>query len=174
MWHTHTYIYVTNRSSISNSFLVISVQFSHSVMHNSLWSHGLQHTRPPCPSSTPRVYSNSCPLRQWSHLTISSSVILFSSHLQSFPASASFPMSPLFASGGQVLASHQLQHQSFKWILRTDFLYDGLIGSPCTPGDSQESSPTPQFKSINSSVLSFLYSPTLISIHDHWKNHILD
>ena len=67
-----------------------------------------------------------------------------------------------------------LQHQSFQWTPRTDLLYDGLIGSPCSPTDSQESSPTPQFKSINSSVLSFLHSPTLTSIHDHWKNHSLD
>ena len=68
----------------------------------------------------------------------------------------------------------QLQRQSFQWIFRTDFIYDGLVGSPCSPRDSQESSPTPQFKSINSLVLSFLYSPTLTSIHDHWKNHRLD
>ena len=68
----------------------------------------------------------------------------------------------------------QLQHQSFQWIFRTDFLWDGLVGSPCSPRDSQESSPTPQFKSISSSVLSLPYSPTLTSIHDHWKNHSLD
>ena len=68
----------------------------------------------------------------------------------------------------------QLQHQSFQWTLRTDLLEDGLVGSPCSPRDSHESSPTPQFKSINSSVLCFLYSPTLTSIHDHWKNHSFD
>ena len=68
----------------------------------------------------------------------------------------------------------QLQHQSFLWTLRTDLLQDGLVGSPCRPRDSQESSPTPQFKSINSLVLSFLYSPTLTSTHDYWKNHSLD
>ena len=68
----------------------------------------------------------------------------------------------------------QLQHQSFQWTLRTDLLQDGLIGSPCNPMDSQESFPTPQFKSINFSALSFLYSPTLTSICDHWKNHSLD
>ena len=68
----------------------------------------------------------------------------------------------------------QLQNQPYQWTLRTDLLYDGLVGSPCSPRDSQESSPTPQFKSINFSVLSFLYSPTLRSIHDHWKNHSLD
>ena len=63
----------------------------------------------------------------------------------------------------------QLQHQSFQWTSRTDLLQDGLVGSPCSPRDSQESSPTPQFKNINFSVLSFLYSPTLTSIHDHGK-----
>ena len=68
----------------------------------------------------------------------------------------------------------QLQHQSFQWAPRTDFLQDGLVGSPCSPRDSQESFPTPQFKSINSLALSFLYSLTLTYIHDHWKNHILD
>ena len=68
----------------------------------------------------------------------------------------------------------QLQHQSFQWIFRTDFLEDGLVGSPCSPRDSQESLPTPQFKSINSLVPSFLYSPTLTSIHDHWKSHSFD
>ena len=67
----------------------------------------------------------------------------------------------------------QLQHQSFQWIFRTDFFLDGLVGSPCNPRGSQESSPTPQFKSSNSLVLSFLHSPTLTSIHDHWKNHSL-
>ena len=68
----------------------------------------------------------------------------------------------------------QLQHQSFQRTPRTDLLYNGLVGCPCSPRDSQESSPTPQFKSINSSVLSFLYSPTLTPIHDYWKNHSLD
>ena len=67
-----------------------------------------------------------------------------------------------------------LQHQSFQWTPRTDLLEGGLAGSPCSPRDSQESSPTPQFKNINSSVLSFLHSPILTSIHDHWKNHSLD
>ena len=67
----------------------------------------------------------------------------------------------------------QLQYQSFKWTPGLIFRME-LVGSPCSPRDSQESSPTPQFKSINSSVLSFLHSPTLTSIHDHWKNHSLD
>ena len=68
----------------------------------------------------------------------------------------------------------QLQHQSFQWTPRTDLLKDGLVASPCSPRDSQESSSTPQFESTNSSALSFLYSPTVTSIHDHRKNHSLD
>ena len=68
----------------------------------------------------------------------------------------------------------QLQHQSFQWIFRTDFLEDGLVGSPCSPKDSQESSPIPQFKTINSSALTFLYGPTLIARHDYGKNHSFD
>ena len=81
--------------------LCCSVQFSRSVMSDSLWPHGLQHARPPCPSPPPAVYSNSCPLSRWCHPTISSSVVPFSSHLQYFPASGSFQMSQLFTSGGQ-------------------------------------------------------------------------
>ena len=80
-----------------------SVQFSHSVLSDCLQPHGLQHDRPPCPSATPRVYSNSCPSSRWCHTTISSSVVSFSSCLQSFPASESFPMSQFFVSGGQTI-----------------------------------------------------------------------
>ena len=77
-------------------------QFSCSFVSDSLWPHGLQHTRLPCPSPTPRAYPNSCPLSPWCHPTISSySVVPFSSHLQSFPASRYFPMSQFFALGGQ-------------------------------------------------------------------------
>ena len=78
-----------------------SVQFSCSVMYDSLWPHGLQHARPPCPSPTAGVHSNSWPLIQWCHPTISSSLIPFSSCPQSFPASGSFQMSQFFVSGGQ-------------------------------------------------------------------------
>ena len=86
----------------------LSAQLSHSVVSDSLWPHGLQHARLPCPSQAPGVYSNSCPLSRWCHPTISSSIVPYSSCPQSFPASGSFPMSQLFASGGQsirVLAS---------------------------------------------------------------------
>ena len=88
---------------ILNMVASVSVQFSHSVVSDSLQPHGLQNARPPCPSPTPRVYSNSCPLRQWCRPTISSSVIPFFSCLQSFPASGSFQMSQLFPSGGQTI-----------------------------------------------------------------------
>ena len=80
---------------------VISVQFSRSVVSNSLWPHEPQHSRPPCPSPTPGVYPNPCPSSRWCHPTISSSVVPFASCHQSSPASGSFPMSQLFASGGQ-------------------------------------------------------------------------
>ena len=78
-----------------------SIQFSRSVVPDSLWPHGLHHSRLTCPSPTPGVYSNLCPLSRWCHPAISSSVVPFSSHLQSFPASGSFQMSQLFASGDQ-------------------------------------------------------------------------
>ena len=81
--------------------LYYSVQFSHSVVSDSFRPHELQHARPPCPSLTPGVHPNSCPLSRWCHPTISSSVVPFSSCPESFPASGSFPMSQLFASGGQ-------------------------------------------------------------------------
>ena len=82
-----------------------SVQFSHSVVSDSLGPHELQHARPPCPSQTPGVYPNPCPLSQWCHPTISSFVVPFSSHHQSFLASASFQMSQLFPSGGQSIGA---------------------------------------------------------------------
>ena len=83
--------------------LLISVQFSRSVVSDSFQPHGLQHTRLPCPSPAPRACSKSCPLSQCCHPTTSSSAVPFSSHLQSFPASGSFPMSEYFASGGQII-----------------------------------------------------------------------
>ena len=150
-----------------------SVQSSHSVVSDSLQPHRLQHARPRCPSPTLRVYSNSFPMNRWCHPTISSSVVPFSSCPQSFPASGSFPSVSSSHQVAEVL-EFQLQHQSLQWIFRTDFFSDGLVGSPCSPRDSQKSSPTPEFKGIYSSVLSFLYSPTLTSIHDYWKNYSFD
>ena len=133
-----------------------SVQFSCSVVSNSLWPHGLQHARPPCPSPTPGAYSNSCTSSWWCHPAISSSVIPFSSCLNLSQHQGLFQWVSSLHQVAKVL-EFQLQHQSFQWIFRTDFLWDGLVGSPCSPRDSQESSPTLQFKSINSLVLSFLY-----------------
>ena len=113
--------------------------------------------------------SNSCPLSQWCHPAISSSVGPFSSCPQSLPTSGSFPMSQLFTWGGQsigVSASSVLPMNTRDW---------SPLGWTCwipwSPRDSQESSSGPPFKSINFLALSFLHSPTLTSIHDHWKNH---
>ena len=145
-----------------------SVQFSHWVVSDSLWRHELQHARPPCPSPTPGAYSNSCPSRRWCHPTTSSPIVPFSSRLQSFPASGSFPMSQFFALVAKVFEL-QLQHQSFQWIFRTDSLKDSLVWSPCRPKDFQDSSPASQFKRIYSSAPSFLYDPIITLIHDYWK-----
>ena len=123
-------------------------------------------------SPTLRAYSNSRPLSQWCYPTTSASFIPFSSYLQSLSASGSLQMCQFFPSGGQsigVSASASVLPMNIQdW-----FPLDGLVGSPYCPRDSQHS-PTPWFKSFHSSVLSFLYSPTLTSIHDYWKNHSLD
>ena len=154
-------------------FCIKSDQISHSVVSNSLWPHESQHARPPCPSPTPGVHPDSRPSSQGCHPAISSSVISFSSCPQSLPASESFPMSQLFPWGGQstrvsALASF-LPKNTQGW---SPSEWTGWISLQSR--DSQESSPTPQFKSINSSPLSLLHSPTLTSIHDHRKNHSLD
>ena len=105
--------------SHNTQYFISSVQFS--VVSNSLRSHWLQHTRIPCPSPTPRAYSNSSPLSLWCHPTISSSVVPFGSCLQSFPASGSFQMICSLHQVDKVL-EFPLQHQSFQWIFRTHFL----------------------------------------------------
>ena len=134
-----------------------SVQFSHSVVCDSLWPHGLQHARPPCPSPAPGVYPNSCPLSRWCHPTISSSVVPFSSCLQSFPASV--------FSNESALRLRWPKYWSFSLNISPFSKYSGLI-SFRMDWDSQESSPTLQFKSINSLAFSLPYGPTLTSIHD--------
>ena len=150
-----------------------SVHFSSSAMSDSLWPHGLQHARPPCLSPTPGACSNSCPWSQWCHPTISSSVIPSSSHLQFFPASGSFPMSQFFAAGGQsigVSASASVLPMNIQ-----DWFPLGLTAliSLKSKGLSKVFSNTTVQKH-QFSVLSFLYSPTLTSIHDYWKNHSFD
>ena len=153
--------------------ITASVQFSRSVVSNSLWPHEPQHTRPPCSSPTPGVHPNPCPLSWWCHPTISSSVVPFSSCPQSFPAPGSFQVSQPFTSGGQSIgvsaSTSVLPMNTQDW---PPLGWTGWISLQSK--DSQESTPTPPFKSINSSALSFLNSPTLTSIHDHWKNHSLD
>ena len=133
----------------------------------------MQHTKPPCPSPTPRIYPNPCPLSWWCHPTISSSVVPFSFCPQSFPALGSFQMSPLFTSGGQStgvsVSTSVLPMNTQDW---SPLGWTGWI-SLQSKGLSRVFS-RPQFKSINSSALSFLYSPTLTSIHDYWKNNSLD
>ena len=143
-----------------------SVQFSHSVVSDSLRPHESQHARPPCPSPSPGVHSDSCPLSCWCHPTISSSVVPFSSCLQLFLASGSFLMSQLFISGGQSIGVSA--SASFLPMNIQDWFPLGLTGlTLSSPRDSQESSLAPQFKSISSLALSLLYAPTLTSIHDY-------
>ena len=147
-----------------------SLQFSCSVVSDSLRPHESQHARPPCPSPTPGVYSNPCPSSQWTHPAISSSVVPFSSCPQS-PPSGSFPMSQLFTSGGQcisasasVLPMNILDWSPLGWTGWISFQSKGLsrVFSNTTVQKHQFF------------MLSFLHSPTLTSIHDHQKNHSLD
>ena len=139
-----------------------SNQFIQSVVSDSLQPHRLQHSRPPCPSPTSGACWNSCPSSRWYHPTISSSVIPFSSHLQSFPASRSFQMSQFFTSGGQSIGVSALSSVLPMNIQDLFPLgWTGLI-SLQSKGLSRVFSNTPVEKDQLSSVLSFLYSPTLI------------
>ena len=140
-------------------------------MSDSLQPHGLQHARLPCPSPTPGAYSHSCALRWWCHLTISSSVVPFSSCLQSFPASGSFQMSQLFASGGQSIGV-----SAWASVLPMNIQDWFPLGwthwiSLQSKGFSRVFSNTIVQKHQSFSVLSFLYSPALTSVHDYWKKH---
>ena len=156
-----------------NYFLTpCSVQFSHSVMSDSLWPHGLQHVRPPCSSTTRRNYPNSCPLSRWCHLTISSSVVSFFSCLQSFPTSGSFQMSQLFSSVGQNTGVSALTSVlPINTQNRFPLGWTGWI-SLKSKGLSRVFSNTTVQK--HQFFCAQLYSPTLTSIHDHRENHSLD
>ena len=157
-----------------------SVQFSHSVTFDSLRPHGLQHTRPPCSSPTPGAYSNSCPLSRWCHPTISSSVIPFSSHVQSFPASGSFPVSQFFTLGGQSIGvsasawALPMNIQDWYPLGWTGWISLQSKGLSKSLQHHSSKASIKKKKSINSSALSFLWSPTLTSIYDYWKNHSFD
>ena len=129
-------------------------------MSDSLQPHESQHARPPCPSPTPGVHSESHPSSQWCHPAISSSVVPFSSYPNPSQHQSLFQLVNSSHEVAKVL-EFQLQHHSLKRNPWADLLQNGLVGSPCSPRDSQESSPTPQFKSISSSALSLLHSPTL-------------
>ena len=160
-------------SPFSETRLIYPVQFSRSVVSDSLPPRGLQHARLLCPSPVPKTFSNS--IVHWVSDAIQPSHPLLSPFLPALNLSQHQGLYRWVSCLHQVakILEFQRQHQSFQWTARTDFLEDGLVGSPCSPRDSQESS-TPQFKSINSLAFSFLYSPTLASIHDYWKNHSLD
>ena len=138
------------------------VQFSCSVVSTCLWPHGLQHARLPCPSPTPGACSNSYPLSRWCHPTISSSLALFSSCLQSFPASGSFPVSQFFTSGGQNIGASA--SVSVLPMNIQDWFPLGLIGliSLQSKGLSRVFCIVQKHQFL---VLSFLYGPTLTSIH---------
>ena len=138
-------------------------------MSDSLRPHGLQHTRLPCPLPAPEAYSNSCPSSQWCHPIISFSVAPFSSCLQSFPASGSFSMSQLFASGSRSTGASALASILPMNIQgRFPLGMTGLI-SLLSKGLSRVFSST-TVQSMNSLVLSPFYGPTFTSIHDYWKN----
>ena len=134
-FYRFTYL-LSKPTLIFSSVQFCPVQFSHSVVSDSLWCHDSQHARSPRPSPTPRVHSNSHPSSQWCHPAISSSVVPFSSCPQSLPASESLPMSQLFAWGGQSTGVSAL---ASVLPMNTQDRF------PCTPRDSQESSPAPQF-----------------------------
>ena len=153
-----------------------SVQFSHSVVSDSLLPRGLQHARPPCPSPTPGVYSNSCPLSRWCHPT--TSVIPFSSCLHSLPASGSFPMSQFFASGGQSIRASASASVLLVNILGWFPLgLTGLISLESKGLSRVFSNATVQkhqFFGAQLSLESTSHIHTWSSIHDYWKKHSFD
>ena len=154
-------------------FKYTCAQFSTSVISDSLQPHGLQHAGLPYPSPNSEACSVSCPSRWWCHPTISSSVIPFSSQLQSFPASGSFLKSQFFALDGQSIGA--LTSVSLLPMNIQDWFPLGRTGLISLQSwGSQESSLTPQFKSINTLPVSLLYVSALTSIHDHWKKHSFD
>ena len=148
-----------------------SVQFSRSVMSDSLWPHELQHARLPCPSPTPGVYPNSCPLSRWCHPAISSCDVPFSSCPQSLPASESFPMSQLFTSGGQSIGvsalASVLPMNTQDW---SPLEWTGWISLQSKGLSRVFSNNTVQKHQFFGAQ--FLHSPTLTSIHDYWKKTI--
>ena len=170
-----TVLSVIDRSSSQRNQFSSVQSLSHSVISNSLWPHGLQHARPPCPSPTPGACSNSCPSSWWSHPAISSSVLPFSSCRQSFPASGSFPMSQFFTSGDQRIGVSALA--SVLPVNIQDWFPLGWISWISLQSKGRTLKSLLQHHSSKASILwlfSFLYGPILTSIHDYWKNHSFD
>ena len=151
--------------------LAVVSLFSRSVLFASLRSCGLQHARLPCPSLSPGACSNSCPLSQWCHLTISPSVVPFSSHLQSFAASGSFPMSQFFTSGGQSIGASAsalpMNMQGWFPLGLTGLIF--LLSKGLSRVFSSPTVQKHQFFSISPSLC-----PILTYTHDYWKNHSFD
>ena len=151
----------------------LSVQFSCSVVSDSLRPHESQHARPPCPSPTPGVYPDSCPSSWWCHPAISSSVVPFSSCPQSLPASGSFPISQLFISGSQSIglsASASVPPMNIQdW---SPLGWTGWISLQSKGLSRVFFNTTVQKHQFLGAQL--FYSPTLTSIHEYWKNHSLD
>ena len=157
--------------------ITASVQFSHTVLSDSLRPHESQHARPPCPSPTPRVHSNSCPSSWWCHPAISSSVVPFSSCPQSLPASGSFPMSQLFAWGSQgigvsasasVLPKNTQDWSPLGWTVWIFLQSNGLWRVFSNTTVQKHQFIGAQLSSQSNSHIQWS------SIHDHWKNHSLD
>ena len=165
---------IINSSAAKIMAVFHSAQFSSvAQLCLTLRPHELQHARPPCPSPAPRVYSNSCPSSWWCHPAISSSVVPFSSCPQSFPTSGSFPMSQLFTWGGQSIgvsaSASVLPVNTQDW---PPLGWTGWISLQSKGLSRAFFNTTAQMYQF--SALRFPHSPTLTSIHDHWKNHSLD
>ena len=173
VWGHKLPISLTLNDSEESEFPRSSVQFSCSVVSNSLWPHQLQHTGLPCPSPTPGACSNPCPLSRWCHPTISFSVITFSSCLQSFLASGSFPKSQFFASGGQSIGV-SASASVFPMNIQNRFPLGltGLISLQSKGLSRVFSNAIVQKHQFFSAQLSS--QSTLTSTHDHGKNHCLD
>ena len=172
MPHYNIYHMALQQSWLHNVPLIWLVQYSCSVVSNSLWPQGLQHSRPACPPPLQELAQTPV---HWIGDAIQISHPL-SSTSPAFNLSQNQGLFEWVSSSHQMakVLEFQLQHRFFQWIFRNDLFQDWLVWSPCSPRDSQEFFPTPQFKNANSLVLSFLYSPILISIHDFWKNHSFD
>ena len=167
-----SYLSLAYLKHAQSTCIILSDQISRSVVSDSLRPHELQYTRPPCPLLTPGVHPNPCPLSWWCCPTISSSVVPFPPALNLSQHQGLFKWVSSSHQVAKVL-EFQLQHQSFQWTPRTDILRMDWLDLLAVQGTLKSLLQHHSSQSINSSALSF-YSPTLTSIHDHWKNQSLD